>query len=94
MGPHDTQAGDMAVLNSINWLLLHLCEHIAYNSWIVIGTFLGPRDIYGHEGELGPGKGVIQIVFHKVVFGEIGDVSMLDVRNIRRAHKSDIHDCD
>ncbi len=37
---------------------------------------------------------MVQVVLHKVVLGKVGDVGMLDVRNVRGGHKADIHgDC-
>lgn len=37
-----------------------------------------PRAHDGHEAELRPGEGVVEVVFQEVVFGEVGDVAGLD----------------
>lgn len=40
MRPHNTQTCNMTMLDSIGRILLHLCEHIAYDSGIIIWGFL------------------------------------------------------
>lgn len=34
---------------------------------------------------------MVEVVFEKVVFGEIGDVGLLDVRDVGGAEEADIH---
>lgn len=36
-----------------------------------------PRSHNGHEAELRPCKGVVEVVFEKVIFGQVGDVACL-----------------
>jgi len=47
--------------------------------------------IYGDVAELGPAEGMVEVVFAEVVLGEVGDVGLLDVRNVRGAEDSNIH---
>jgi len=56
----------MSMLYSIRRVLLHFRKHIAYDSWIIIGRFFGARDINCDVGELRPGEGMVEVVFHKV----------------------------
>lgn len=35
---------------------------------------------------------MVEVVFHEVVFGEVGYVCVLDVREVRHLEESDIHD--
>lgn len=56
----------MSMLYPIGRVLLHLRKHIAYDAWEVIGCLLRARDIDGNVGELGPGEGMVEIVFHKI----------------------------
>lgn len=90
MRPHHTQTSDMTMLQSIRRLLLHLRQNIPHHLRILAGditrhagpgttaliTILGPDD--GDEAQLGPCQGVVEVVFQKVVFGEVGDVAGLD----------------
>jgi hypothetical protein len=63
---HHTQTGDVAVWHSIRRIFLHLCEHISDDAWVVVGGFLGARDVDCNVGELGPGEGVVEVIFHKI----------------------------
>jgi len=72
---HHAQTGDVAVLNAVGWVFFHLGKHVADD----FGVFLrlgGADD--GDKGELRPGEGVVEVVFEKVVFGEVCDVAGLD----------------
>lgn len=56
----------MPVLHPIRGILLHLGQDIADYARVVIGCLLGPRDIDGNVGELGPAEGMVEVVFHEV----------------------------
>jgi len=47
--------------------------------------------IYGNVAQLGPAERMVEVVFAEVVFGEVRDVGLLDVRYVRGAEDSDIH---
>ena len=89
--PHHAQARDMPMLNVVDRLLFHLGQNVSDDPRGFVWGLLRPRDIHGHIRELRPGKGMIEIVFEKVVFGEVGDVGGLDVGNIRRSEHADVH---
>lgn len=92
MGAHDTQTGDVAVLDAVAGLLLHLGQDIANDLGVVVGRLLGARDVDGDEAELGPGQGVVQVVLEEVVLGQVLEVGVLDQGEIGRSEESDIHD--
>jgi hypothetical protein len=54
------------MLHPIRRILLHLSEHIAYDSRVVVGCLFGTRDVDCYVGELGPGEGVVEVVFHEI----------------------------
>lgn len=66
MGSHDAQAGDVTVLDSIRGILFHFREDIADDAGVVVGGFLWPGDVDCDVGELGPGEGVVEVVFHEI----------------------------
>lgn len=66
MRPHNTQTSNMPMLHSIRRILLHLGEHIAYDPRVVVGSLLGARDVDCYVRELGPGEGMIEVVFHEI----------------------------
>lgn len=72
----------MPMLHPVRRLLLHLRKHIPDDLGILPGEIIalepaaGPDD--GDEGELRPGERVVEVVFQKVVFGEVCDVAGLD----------------
>lgn len=66
MGAHDAQTCDMTMLHSIGGVLLHLRKHVSYDARVVIGRLLRAGDIDGNVGELWPGEGMVEIVFHKI----------------------------
>ena len=58
---HDAQRGDVAVLDGgVGRVFLHFGEDIA-DDFGVGGGFGGADD--GDKGELGPGEGVVEVVF-------------------------------
>lgn len=63
MRPHHTQTCDVPMLYAIDRLFLHFRKHIADDFGRVIGRLLRSRDIDGDVGELGPGQGVVEVVF-------------------------------
>jgi hypothetical protein len=69
MRPHHTQTRDMPMLHSIRRILFHFREDIAYDSGVVVGRLLRSRDIDCDEGELRPGEGMIEVIFHEVACG-------------------------
>lgn len=91
MRPHDAQTGDMAVLHPIGRLLLHLGENIADDFGRVVGGFLEAGGVDGDVGELRPRQGVVQVVFAEVVFGQVGDVGGLYVRDVGGVEEADVH---
>ena len=67
MGPHNTQTGYMS-MRHICWLLLHFRQDIAHYPGNGIGVVgVRPPHVNGDIGELWPWKGVVEIVFAKVV---------------------------
>ena len=81
----------MPVLNVVDWLLFHLGQNVSDDPRGLVGGLLRPRDIHGHVRELGPGEGMVEVVFEEVVFGEVGDVGGLDVRDVGGSEHSDVH---
>lgn len=82
MRPHHTQTRNMTMRNTIRRLLLHFRKHIAHDFGVVVvhlpsTVFGGSRSHDGHEAELRPCQGVVEVVFEKVVFGQVGDVACL-----------------
>lgn len=91
MRAHDTQAGNVSMGDPIRRLLLHLGENIADDLGVLVGVLLRTRDIDSHEAELGPGERVVEIVFEKVVFGEVLKVGVLDEGQVGVGEDADIH---
>lgn len=91
MRAHDTQAGNVAVWDTVGRLLLHFCNDIADNLGVVVGALGGARDVDGDEAELRPRQAVVEVVLEEVVFGEVLEVGVLDQRQIRVAQGSNIH---
>lgn len=54
VGAHDAQAGDVAVLDAVAGLLLHLGQDVADDLGVVIGALLGTCYVDGDEAELRP----------------------------------------
>lgn len=89
MGPHHAQARDVAVLNAVGGLLFHLGEHVADD--FGGGAGAGGGDVEGDVGEGGPGEGMVEVVFKEVVFGQVGDVGLLDVGDVGGVEDADVH---
>lgn len=70
----------MPMRHAVRGLLLHLGQHIAdhFRRLIPTSMFCAIVPDDGDEAELWPGQRVIQVVFQKVVFGQVGDVAGLD----------------
>jgi hypothetical protein len=66
MRPHHAQTRDMSMLHSIGRIFFHFGEYITYDSRVVVRSFLGSRNIDCDKGELGPGKGMVEVVFHEI----------------------------
>ena len=92
MCAHDAQASNMAMRHAVRRLFLHLGEHIADDLGIVVGVLLGAGDVDGYVAELGPGEGVVEVVFQEVVFGEVFEVGVLDEGQVGGGEEADIHD--
>ena len=66
MRSHHAQTRDMPMLHSIGRIFLHFGEDITYDSRVVVRRFLRSRNIDCDEGELGPGEGMVEVVFHEI----------------------------
>lgn len=76
MCAHDAQARNVTVLDAVGGIFFHLGQDVADNFGVGGRRFRGADD--GDEGELWPGEGVVHVVFEHVVFGEVGEVALLD----------------
>lgn len=47
--------------------------------------------VYGYVAQLWPAQGMVHVVFAKVVFGQVRNVRLLDVRDIGELKYADIH---
>lgn len=74
---HDRQGRDVAVLDSVRGVFFHFGEHVPDNFGVGGRLAVGPAHD-GHEGELRPCQGVVQVVFQEVVLREVGEVALLD----------------
>lgn len=68
--------------NTVGRLFLHFRKYVSHDFGVVIvhlpSTGFGvSRSHDGHEAELRPCEGVVEVVFEKVVFGKVGDVACL-----------------
>jgi len=45
----------------------------------------------GHIAQLRPAKGMVHVIFAEVVLGQVGDIGLLDLGNVRRVEESDVH---
>ena len=79
------------MLYPIHRFFLHFGEYISNYFRGVVGSFLGARDIDSDEGELGPGKGMVEVVLQKIILWQICDVGGLDVGDISGSENADIH---
>jgi len=91
MGPHDTETSYVTMLYAIGRLLFHLCEDIADDLGWLVGVLGWVAQVHGHVRELWPRERVVEIVLEEVVLGEVRDIGLLHVRNVRGAEESDIH---
>lgn len=81
----------MAVLDAVRGLFFHFGEDIADDLGVVIGGLCGAGDVDRHEGELGPGEGVVEVVLEEVVLGEVLEVGVLDEGDVGGAEEADVH---
>lgn len=89
--PHDAETRNVPVLHAVRGLFFHFGEDVADDFGGVVGRALRVRGVDCDVGELGPGEGVVEVVFHEVVFGEVGDVGGLDVREVGGVEQADVH---
>jgi hypothetical protein len=82
MCAHHAERSDVAVWHAVTGFFLHLCEHVADNLWWIVGSLLRARYINSDITQLWPAHGMVHVVFAKVVFGQVGDVGLLDVGNV------------
>lgn len=57
------------------------------------GSIERATHIDGDIAELRPAHGMVHVVFAKVVFGQVGDVGLLDMGNVARSQHADVHVC-
>lgn len=81
----------MPMLDVVDRLLFHLGQNVSDDARRLVGGLLRPRDIHSHIRELGPGEGMVEVVFEEVIFGEVGYVGGLDVGDVGRSEHSDVH---
>ena len=81
----------MPVLYAVRRLFLHFREHIANNLGGVVWRAFRGGDVDGDIREVGPGKGVVEVVFQEVVLREVVDVGGLDGGNVGGAEEADVH---
>lgn len=93
MRAHHAETGNVTMLHAVRRLLLHLGEDIADDLGVLVGVLLGARDVDGDVAELGPGEGVVEVVFEEVVFGEVLEVRVLDEGEVGGGEDADIHGC-
>lgn len=79
------------MLDIIRRLFLHFGENIANDFGGFIKGPLRVRSVDSDVGELGPGEGMVEIVFHEIIFGKVGYVCGLDVGKVGDGEDSDVH---
>lgn len=79
------------MLHPIRRLLFHLRKHIADDLRGVVRGFLGAGGVNGDVGELGPGERVVEVVFAEIVFGQVGYVGGLHMRDVGGVEDADVH---
>lgn len=63
---HHAQARDVAMLDPVRGVFLHLGQDVADDAGVVVGGFGRARDVDGDVGELWPGERVIEVVLHEI----------------------------
>lgn len=81
----------MPMLDIIGRLFFHFRENIANDFGGVVRGALRAGGVDSDVGKLRPGKGVVEVVFHKIIFGEVGYICGLDVGEVGRGEDSDVH---
>ena len=81
----------MPMLDIIRRLFFHFGENIANDFGGVVRGALRAGSVDGDVGELGPGEGVVEVVFHEIIFGEVGYVCGLNVGEVGGNEDSDVH---
>lgn len=81
----------MPMLDIIRRLFFHFGENIANDFWRVVRGALRAGSVNGDVGELGPREGVVEVVFHEIIFREVGYICGLDVGEVVGGEDSDVH---
>lgn len=81
----------MTMRHTISRLLLHLGQHIAHDLGVVIRPLGRTAHVHSDIAQLRPRQRMVQVVFEKVVFGEILQIGVLDEREVRAAEDADVH---
>ena len=81
----------MPMLDIIDRLFFHFRENIANDFWGVVRGSLRAGSVDSDVGKLRPRESVVEVVFHEIIFGEVGYICGLDVREVGRSEDSDVH---
>lgn len=81
----------MPMLDIIDRFFFHFGENIANDFRGVVRGSLRAGSVDSDVGKLRPGEGVIEVVFHKIIFGKVGYICGLDVGEVGRSEDSDVH---
>lgn len=81
----------MPMLDIIRRLFFHFGENITNNFGGVVRGASRAGSVDGDVGKLRPGEGMVEVVFHEIIFGEVGYVCGLDVGKVGGGEDSDVH---
>lgn len=81
----------MPMLDIICRLFFHFGENIANDFGGFIRGSLRAGSVDGDVGELGPGEGMVEVIFHEIIFGEVSYVRGLDMGKVSDGEDSDVH---
>lgn len=81
----------MPMLDIVCRLFFHFGENIANDFGRFIRGALRAGSVDGDVGELGPGEGMVEVVFHEIIFGEVSYVCRLNVGKVGGGEDSDVH---
>lgn len=66
MCAHNTQTSNVTVLHAVRRIFFHFRQDVADDAGVIVGGFLGARNVDCDEGELWPGEGMVEVVFHEI----------------------------